>query len=329
MRQRTSLLSLFFAVIAFATPHFVYAAIPFFGPIIPNAYNTCPASWGMLITVINNIISLLITLAIVFVAPIMIAYSGFLLVVNQANPGGINQAKTILTNTIVGIVIALAAWLIVDAIMAALYDQAAVGQTWSSLITSGGINPCISLPGSLNQVSGQPVSGISASGAYPTLPTTGACVASNLMQATAGSAYALTQSQANVLSCIAVAESSCGTNTTGARQPNGTPTTAGGMFQIVMGWNDPCHNLNIPSCTAAAQNAGFNVSGNPQLLNCSTAFSGGRMIPAMHSLAAACQAATANLNCNAQAAGCLVQANGGYSAWASPADQNCIAAYGP
>ena len=48
--------------------------IPFFGPIVPDAINRCAAGWGMLITVINNIISFLITLAIVFVAPLMIAW---------------------------------------------------------------------------------------------------------------------------------------------------------------------------------------------------------------------------------------------------------------
>ncbi len=93
--------------------------------------------------VINNIISLLLTLAIVFVAPLMIAWAGFLFVVNPVNAGGKEQAKKILTNTIVGIVIALAGWLIVDAIMAVLYKpNASNGGTtltvWYNLVTGSG-----------------------------------------------------------------------------------------------------------------------------------------------------------------------------------------------
>ena len=115
---------------------------------------TCAAGWGLLITVINNVISLLITLAIVFVAPLMIAWSGFLFVVNPVNAGGKEQARKILTNTVVGIVIALAGWLIVDAIMVALYNPdtpIAGGKlgVWSQLVTSGGAPLCIPLAASL------------------------------------------------------------------------------------------------------------------------------------------------------------------------------------
>ena len=137
----------------------------------------CPASWGLLITVINNVISLLITLAVVFVAPLTIAYAGFLYVVNPVDPGGIAKAKGILKNTVVGIVIALAGWMIVDAIMAVLYNKGAPGlsgKTWSELITSGGIAPCIDLPTSLNQA-GQ--TGIPAPGLGAVTPTAN-CAAS-------------------------------------------------------------------------------------------------------------------------------------------------------
>ncbi|MDP1707189.1 MAG: hypothetical protein Q8L30_01380, partial [bacterium] len=92
MRFRTTLFAIFFAVGVFALPLAVHAGVPFFGPIIPpqsvtgiQGSEVCAAGWGMLIMVINNIISLLITLAIVFVAPLMIAWAGFLFVVNPVN----------------------------------------------------------------------------------------------------------------------------------------------------------------------------------------------------------------------------------------------------
>jgi len=149
MRSRAPLFALLFAAVSFALPIVAHAGIPFFGPIIdPKVMDpACALGWGAVMLVINNIISFLITIAIVFVAPIMIAYSGFLFVVNPVNAGGKEKAKSILLHTIVGIVIALAGWLIVDAIMAALYHPTdssgnSVWGTWSSLITGSG-DPCL------------------------------------------------------------------------------------------------------------------------------------------------------------------------------------------
>ncbi|MCR4276170.1 MAG: pilin [Candidatus Parcubacteria bacterium] len=333
MRSRT-LFTFLLVAGSLALPLVAYAGIPFFGPIVPNEINRCAAGWGAVITVINNIIRFLLTLVIVFVAPLMIAYSGFLFVVNPVNSGGIAKAKSVLLNTIIGIVIAFAGWLIVDAIMAVLYhptDPSLAGKAWSELITSGGQAFCLVQEGALknlnqSDLSGANITGVSANGgAFLSLPTNGNCTPDSLLAATAGSQYALSQSQANTLSCIAVPESTCGRNVSQARQPDGTPTSASGMFQIVFGsGNDTCHNLNIPSCSQAA-----GVSGD---LNCYSAFRGGLPRAGKEIEAAACKRAAANLNCNAQAAGCLVKArNGGFSDWtADPraaTQQNCVTQY--
>ena len=145
MRSRVPLFALLLVAVSFAVPLSAQAGILFFGPIIPAQFATCPAGWGMLITVVNNIIQLLLTLAIVFVAPLMIAWAGFLFVVNPVNASGKEQAKKILTNTIVGIVIALAGWLIVDAIMVVLYNGSF--GTWSQLVTSGSSQACLQQQG--------------------------------------------------------------------------------------------------------------------------------------------------------------------------------------
>ncbi len=174
MRSRALLAA---AVLAgsLALPAAAYAAIPFFGPIIPAAHNVCPAGWGMLITVINNIIELALTLAIVFVAPLVIAYAGFLMVLNPTAIGDVSRARSILLNLVIGIVVALAGWLIVDAIMAALYNPAAAGGTWYSLISSGGANPCLPVSSSLNQTpSGGQVTGVSATGVSAVTPPSAA-----------------------------------------------------------------------------------------------------------------------------------------------------------
>lgn len=177
MRFRALLFALLFVAGSLALPHFAHAAaIPFFGPIIPEANSICPLGWGSLITVINNIIRLLITLAIVFVAPLMIAYSGFLFVVNPVNPSGREEAKKILTHTIVGIIIALSGWLIVDAIMAVLYHPSgSIGSTWSQLITSNPNDSCLKQKGALpestsNQSSSAPALTVTS---QPSVPTPG------------------------------------------------------------------------------------------------------------------------------------------------------------
>ncbi|MHB1163147.1 MAG: hypothetical protein ACYCZZ_01275 [Minisyncoccota bacterium] len=268
MRSRVSLFALLFVVGSFVFPHVAQAGgVPFFGPIIPAAYNVCPASWGLLVDVINNIISLLITLAIVFVAPLMIAYSGFLLVVNQGDAGTISKAKSTLTNTIVGIVIALAAWMIVDAVMAVLYNPSAAGGTWSSLISSGGINACLpqagALPGAgFNQA---PVTGISASGGSVTpvgkvLPQ---CSSGNPACSPAAlQSTGLTATQANVMSCIAVTESSGnpGTPPYNVTHP-GSNSTACGTFQITK----TTWNKNAPSSCANFSTNCMNATCNMQV----------------------------------------------------------------
>ncbi len=127
------------------TPLITHAQIPFFGPVIFPEIQRCAAGWGAVLIVINNIIKLLLTIAIVFVAPLTIAYAGFLFVVNPTSAGDIEKAKKILTNTVVGITIALASWLIVDAVMAVFYktDNETLTQAWWQLVSSGGAEKCL------------------------------------------------------------------------------------------------------------------------------------------------------------------------------------------
>ncbi len=155
MRSRASLFALFFVVsslVLLPLAAHAAAAIPFFGPIIPPGTDAvCPAGWGMVMVVINNIISFFITIAIVFVAPLMIGYAGFLMVFNPTSVGDVGKAKTILWNTAIGIVIALAGWVIVAAIMAVLYNPN--GKTkleaWSNIIGSHNAPTCHPQKGAL------------------------------------------------------------------------------------------------------------------------------------------------------------------------------------
>ncbi len=254
MRFRTPLFALAFTLVSFALPYAAHASIPFFGPIVPNS-STCAAGWGMVILVINNLISFLITIAIVFVAPLMIAYAGFLFVVNPVNSGGISKAKGILLNTIIGIVIALAGYLIVDALMAALYNPNAGAGGWAQIINwngdqclpqagteaGAGLTPGVSPP-SITPGGFQP-----GKAPGPCASNNTACSTSAIQQGAQALNMKLSAAQAAALSCIAMTES------TGNPATPNSSTGACGTFQITTkpgNWSIP--SLHQGSCSTSS-----------------------------------------------------------------------------
>ena len=315
MRSRVSIFAFLLIAGSLSLPLVAHAGIPFFGPIIPpqsitgvQGSDVCAASWGMLVMVINNIISLLITLAIVFVAPLMIAYSGFLYVVNPVDPSGISKAKGILLNTVVGIVIALCGWLIVDALMAVLYNPTAVGKTWSQLIVGSSSDLCIPLKSSLSQATLGNTAGVSTGVLNgPRLGKIGtACDPAVVTAAAAAGGYTLTPTQANTFACIALPESSCGApknppnyNWNSAKSSPGS--SAAGAFQVLLQGHADCYENTV--CRTAA-----GVSGP---LNCASGFSGGNPIPAKSAVIDQCLKAANDLNCSTSAAACVLQQAGG------------------
>lgn len=70
-----------------------------------------------LITLAQNVINFLIFMIAAPIAAVMFAYAGFLMVTNQGNESQVNQAKGIFTNVLIGFVIALAAWLLVNYVL--------------------------------------------------------------------------------------------------------------------------------------------------------------------------------------------------------------------
>ena len=245
------------------------------------------------------------------------------------NSGGISKAKGILLNTVIGIVLALAGYLIVDALMAVLYNGK-VG-AWSQIINWNG-DTCLSQLGSLpTDTLNQTTTGIS--GGYGTLngPPAGtagtACDPSIVLAGAASGGYTLTPTQANVLACIAKPESNCGAphnppnyNWNGAKSL--PASTAAGAFQVLLATNHSCYENT--ACYSAA-----GVSGS---LNCQTGFNSNGT-PKTDSTGAAvvqkCLQAAANINCSAAAAACLVQKSGGsFSPWQadinSSAQTSCL-----
>lgn len=327
MRFRAPLILISFALISVAFPHAAHASVPYFGPIVPQEamQGVCAAGWGMVIVVINNLISFLITVAIIFVAPLMIAYAGFLFVVNPFNSGGIEKAKGILTNTIVGIVIALAGYLIVDAVMAALYNAGAqTGNgtlgTWAALIdwnTPTCLPQLGSLPGGTLNPTTAGVNAIYGTLKGPPAGSTGtACDPSVILAGAAAGGYTLTPTQANVLACVARPESACGSNLQNYNWGKGS--SAYGAFQVLLSTNSSCYEN--AACYSAA-----GVTGS---LNCASGFSGGNPIPGSP-VVQLCKKAASDINCSAAAAACLLQKSGGsFSPWQadinSSAQTSCL-----
>ncbi|MDB5244787.1 MAG: hypothetical protein JWN18_657 [Parcubacteria group bacterium] len=316
---------------AFAIPVAAQAGVPFFGPIIPAAQATCPGSWSLLIVVINNIISLLLTLAIVLVAPLAIAYAGFLFVITPYDASGHSKAKEVLKNTIIGLVVAFAGYLIVAAVMAVLYkpaDDSGWTNKWSDIIRGNVGEECIKQAGTdknaqLNQAT--PYGGVATSaGTTPPLSTgTDACNPAILKEAVPS----LITQQMNTFACLAGPESSCGAKMQNDKWniPNqdGRASTAYGAFQILLSTNHLCFENSV--CYSAAGGTGP--------LECQKGFdSKGFTAGGNATILARCLKAAANLACNTTAAVCVLGRQPNYTAWtADPrgaiAQKQCIAKY--
>lgn len=68
---------------------------------------------------VQNIIEFII-LMMVLIAVLILAYAGFKLVTSAGNTGALEDGKKLATNVVIGIVIVLAAWTIVDTVIKAL-----------------------------------------------------------------------------------------------------------------------------------------------------------------------------------------------------------------
>ncbi len=102
--------------IVFFVPSFASAAIPGIdGPIILcKGIDDC--DFNALVTLAQNIITFLLYISTA-VAAAAFAVAGFKYVTARGNPGQIESAHKIFTNVLVGLLIALAAWLVVNTIL--------------------------------------------------------------------------------------------------------------------------------------------------------------------------------------------------------------------
>lgn len=111
----------------------------FFGPIVPEVCNACPCGFGGVLAIIQNLVNFVISISII-IATIIIAWAGGLYMLSATNPESRSTANKMLMNAVIGIMIVLSAWLVVDFIMKTLYG----GQfgPWNSILSGSG-DSCI------------------------------------------------------------------------------------------------------------------------------------------------------------------------------------------
>ena len=133
-----SLVGVFFApVVSHA------ADLPLVSPgwsLIPEACRACACGFAGVLGTMQNFINAGISIG-VFFSVIIMAWAGFLYITTPTNPEARSQANKMLINAVIGLVIVLSAWLIVDFVMKALYSgpdgQQGKFGPWNSILTGG------------------------------------------------------------------------------------------------------------------------------------------------------------------------------------------------
>lgn len=318
-----------------AVPSSVSAAtnLPLFDAnfaIVPEACRACPCGIGGVLQLIQNLMNAAISISVLAVV-ITIAYGGALLLTSATNAEAKSKAKSVIANAVIGLVIVLAGWLIVDFVMKALYNPD-VGPSsdnsfgpWNEILTGGPIcitatnqKPLFSHIFDVNPPTQNPGDGANGgttgdgTEGVPTPSTRGVCTPSGLQSA------GWPANLATKMSCVTKYENaSCN-----ASAPSGTDIGADGksvsigLFQV----NISAHDMNYPAC--------IKLNGG-QPLNCTQAFSGGAYTSKNHAtrvkdarLYQTCRSAASNPACNTAAA-IEIYNKQGIGAWGTRAQNAC------
>ncbi len=104
----------------------VYAAFVAFLPFVSSAQDTglvtCTGpdcNFCTFVAMVNNLIDWLVGF-LTLAAVLALVFAGFKLVVSAGDQGAMTDAKKMITNIVIGFIIVLSAWLIVDTLMKAL-----------------------------------------------------------------------------------------------------------------------------------------------------------------------------------------------------------------
>lgn len=161
MRARLLVL-LILPVLFFMLPTEASAASTFFGPIVPPECNCEPeggitgdgvtvkasaADYGCVLQTIQNATNFAVSMGAIMVV-IAIAYAGALLMLTPTNPGNREMARGAVMKAVVGLLVLLSAWLIVDFVMKMVYNADAMAGNvslgpWNAILNEGNAPKCI------------------------------------------------------------------------------------------------------------------------------------------------------------------------------------------
>jgi hypothetical protein len=111
--------------------------------IVPEACRACPCGLAGALQLGQNLINVAVSLSIIILV-LLIAYAGALFLFGAASPEARSQGKKLITNAVIGFVIVLSSWLVIDFIMKAVYDGETTGWgPWNEILAGGGIGMCL------------------------------------------------------------------------------------------------------------------------------------------------------------------------------------------
>lgn len=112
------------AAVLFSLPGVSYAADSIVPCFAGNECNFCH-----IVTLANNVVSFIMLVVASFIVLVFVL-AGFRLVMAGGNPGKIAAAKAMFSNALIGFIIVMCAWLVIDTIMKSLIQyKGAVGET--------------------------------------------------------------------------------------------------------------------------------------------------------------------------------------------------------
>lgn len=161
MRARLLVL-LILPVLFFMLPTEASAASTFFGPIVPPECNCEPeggisgdgvtvqasaADYGCVLQTVQNATNFAVSMGAIMVV-VAIAYAGALLMLTPTNPGNREMARGAVMKAVVGLLVLLSAWLIVDFVMKMVYNADAMAGNvslgpWNAILNEGNAPKCI------------------------------------------------------------------------------------------------------------------------------------------------------------------------------------------
>lgn len=117
-------------------------ALAQFGPIVPEVCKTCACGFGGVLAIIQNVVNFIIAISII-IATLIMVWAGGLYIMSSTNPESRSTANKMLLNAVIGIMIVLSAWLVVDFVMKTLYDNGSEFGPWNTILLGGVGDSCV------------------------------------------------------------------------------------------------------------------------------------------------------------------------------------------